>query len=100
MMTFLTPNEVKFVETYGEPQIDLGGSIPYGEGQHVVLPNKLKGMRNGIPFEQSFDGKTDADAQAKRDGWVTEMITRLTTAKTTLMANSQPTTPSVSTTTV
>lgn len=104
IVTVLTPNETKFVQTYGEPQIDLGGTIPFTDhlssGSTFTLPNKLAGIRNGIPYVQQFSSSGDLDAKQKRDGWIAEIITRLTAAKSTLMGLPQPTTPNTATATV
>ena len=95
--TEMNSREMFFAAAYGEPQIDVGGTIPYVDShsapQTFVLPNRLVYIRSSFPVDQSFDMNSDPEAANKLTGWNTEITTRLTTAKTTLMANPTPITP-------
>ena len=81
--------EMVFIDAYGEPQVNVGGTIPYTDShaapQTFVLPDKYCYMRSSFPAEQAFDMNADPEAANKLAGWVAEVITRLTAAKTTLM---------------
>jgi hypothetical protein len=98
LVTELNSIEVEFVEAYGEPQINLGGTFTYVKSSVTytfVLVSRLAGMRNGIPFVQAFDGNVNVDAPLMMAAWVAAIITTLTAAKTTLLTNPTPNTPNV-----
>lgn len=102
--TELSSREAMFTKAYGDPQVDVGGSIAYTDTasapQTVVLPSKLIGLRTGFPATQVFDGTTDIEAANKLAGWITVVTARITTAKSTLMAKPTPVTPKVTITEV
>lgn len=97
--TELSSREQTFISAYGEPQIDVGGSIPYTDSeeqsQTLTLPASLKYMRSDFPVDKSFDGNSDVEAAHKLAGWIAAVQTRLTTAKTTLMEKPAPVSPDV-----
>ena len=92
--------EVAYMEAYGEPQINIGGSIPYvdgsGHAQTVVLPNETVSIRSNSPFVHSFNTRCDANAKYEVIGWVTQVIALITAAKTALITdNPAPNSPDV-----
>lgn len=97
--TELSSLEQSFTAAYGEPQVDAGGTITYGEAT-FTLPTNLRYLRSGFPTSFSVDGNSDEDAKDKVAGWVTTVSTRLTSAKTTLMDRTAPVSPSITVTQV
>jgi len=98
--TEVNSREVSFIDAYGEPQVNVGGTIPYIDShsapQTFNLPDQYAYMRSSFPVEQSFDMNADPEAANKLTGWINEIIARLTAAKTALMAHQFPVTPDVS----
>ncbi len=75
---------------YGEPQINVGGTILDGEETEFTLPDRYLKIRSDFPFQSEFDSKGtpfDTDTQAKVEGYRDEILDRIETALTTLRAN-------------
>jgi len=73
----------ELMSKYGEPEIDLGGSF---DGP-FTLPNDLRRIMSESPFTERFDIADSALAEARAGVWETEISARITTAMTTLRAN-------------
>ncbi len=112
--TEVSSRELIYIDAYGEPQVDIGGTIPLVDPENnnaalldedeqprtISLTSKQTYIRSGFPVSYSFDGNIDAEASIKLHSWITELTTRLTTAKTTLMAKDFPVTPDITVTEV
>ncbi len=85
--------EQALMDAYGEPQIDITGTIPYTKANmdsdtFVISGGPvLKYVRSSMPISYQVDGNTDAEAKGKAAGWGIEMKNRLTTAMATLKTN-------------
>lgn len=89
--------DAKFIEQFGEPQIDTLGTIPMGEGSFVLAGGpRFAYVRTGMPIYYEVNGNTDEEAMEKTDAWGAEMVDRITTAMTALKAQTLPPSPSVS----
>jgi hypothetical protein len=77
--------DLDLMAKYGEPEIDLGGDFE-GPPEFVLTTNLVKAMSDS-PFSQSFDGRDYANAEDRANVWATEIISRITSAMTTLRAN-------------
>jgi hypothetical protein len=71
-------SEVKRMVNYGEPEIDLGGTIGT-----ETYPSDLEKLKSGSPFKRTVDGRdflTLADAETQADAWATEIVARIKVA--------------------
>lgn len=71
--------EGKRMANYGEPEINIGGTIP-GVPLDIVYPDDLKRLKTDSPFYRSVDGRdftTDAEAETAADEWAAEMVVRI-----------------------
>lgn len=50
------------------------------------LPARSAGLKTGFPVKQSFDLADHADADARMKAWYEEVVSRITTARTQLLA--------------
>ena len=71
---------------YGEPQIDLGGTIDGQAPDYVVfqLPDDYVNVMSDSPFQQGFDSRdtSAATAQDRAIAWKTTMVGRIEQAVT------------------
>ena len=68
-------SEVERMINYGEPEINLGGTIGT-----ETYPDDLEKLKSGSPFKRTVDGRdfaTLADAETQADAWATEMVARV-----------------------
>lgn len=85
--------DMRLMEKYGEPEIDIGGTFldengsGSGDDFTFTLDSKLYGVKTGSPFSYGFDARDYADAETRALLWATTLISRITDAMTTLRAN-------------
>lgn len=78
--------DVRLMEKYGEPEVDVGGSF-YDGALNFNLNNDYKRIKSESPFAQGFDARDYDDADTRSDIWATEMRSRITAAITALRQN-------------
>jgi len=74
--------ETQRMTNYGEPEINIGGTIP-GVPLDIVYPDDLKRLVTDSPFTRSVDGRdftTDVEAETAADEWAAEMVIRIKAA--------------------
>jgi len=80
--------ELVLMEKFGEPKVDFGGT--FTGAITYTLPTNEKYIKSQLPVTQTFDGKTDTDAETKADLWLATVLTdtpsRIRTAITDLRA--------------
>lgn len=86
-------NELAYFGAYGEPQINVGGTITYSGEATFALQDSMRLLRSQFPNSFSADSNVDVDAAAKVTGWVTTVRGRIQTALNTLAGKQQPTYP-------
>jgi hypothetical protein len=92
----------KYIDQYGEPQVDKLGTISYTDSGDDPATFELAGgpsyakVRSSMPIEFSLDANVDSEAQEKTLGWGTTMRTRITAAMTALKMPTLPTSPNTS----
>ncbi len=91
----MSPAESEAIARFGEPTIDAGGSITGSATRPgdddptevtLTLPSKVVRVPSEFPIKEvfSFDDTDDADVRA--EVWRTTMVTRVTAAKTSVIA--------------
>jgi len=99
--TELTSVERALIDAYGEPQVDVAGTINYTDSMHnpqtfvIAGSPKLVYIRSGTPFSFGLSAIVDPAASYKVAGWATTLQARMLAAMTALKANPPVTTPSV-----
>jgi hypothetical protein len=85
--------DIRLMEKYGEPEIDIGGDI-YADGGSgsgdtplFTLDTALYGIKTGSPFTYNFDFRDYADAETRALAWQATMTQRIQTALATLRSN-------------
>lgn len=78
-------NDINLMLKFGEPEIDLGGEF---EEPDFTLNTNLVRIKTESPFNVSFDARDYEDAEERADLWATTISERITTAVTTLRAQS------------
>jgi len=84
--TEFTGQEQALSTTFGEPEVNFGGTIPGAIG--MTLPDHYRKINSGLPYSFSLDANGDADAKTKMNEWIAEMIVRLSAAAVALRAQS------------
>ena len=79
----LTDQEQAQVDAFGDPLVNFGGSFTGPPA--FTLADEFRALVAGLPYTQSMDGNGDVDAKDKMNVWITEVKTRLTSAKNTLV---------------
>lgn len=83
----LSEGDKKAMRQFGEPEIDLGGTFLPETENTFTLPSKKAKIRADFPVTQLFDSR-DADfennTKIKVEGYRDEIISRITSALTTL----------------
>lgn len=77
--------DLKLMEKYGEPEVDLGGS--FTGPPELDLSANLVSLRAESPFTQSFDSDDYVDADERAVVWKEAVVTRIKSAVTALRAN-------------
>jgi len=80
--TELTDQEIELAAKFGEPQINVGGSITGPPAYD--LEDHYRAIKTGFPYTFSIDGNGDAEAEGKMNGWITEIRGRFVSAINTL----------------
>jgi len=91
----LTSREEDLIEDYGEPLVEVGGNITgsatrEGDGATNVdfeFPAEQRRLITDFPLVKYFDLNDDVDADVQAQVYADEMTTRITAAKSTLIAN-------------
>ena len=84
---YLTEADKKAMRQFGEPEIDLGGTFLAETDNEFTLPSKKAKLRSDFPYTQYFDSRdTDFESatKVKVEAYRDEIITRITSAMTTL----------------
>jgi hypothetical protein len=82
--------EVALMSAYGEPRIDVTGTIPYTKLDTTSSTFVIAGgpsmvyIRSGMPISFSMDSNVDPEAHGKVHGWSVEMKNRIAGEITTL----------------
>lgn len=85
----LSDTDRKKMKQFGEPTIEVGGIYLEGEDEEFTIPTKTVRIRTDFPFTQEFDSLSepfDTDTQTKVEGYRDAIVSRFTTAFTTLRA--------------
>jgi hypothetical protein len=77
--------ELEFMQKFGEPEIDLGGSFTGPPA--YSLPTNLVALKSDSPFREAFDSKDFVDAEDRANVWADEIVVRIKAAMDTLRAN-------------
>lgn len=72
-------HDVKLMEKYGEPEIDVGGSF-YDGVLTFDIDNDYRKIKSESPFAQGFDARDYADAEDRAELWGTSIRARITSA--------------------
>jgi hypothetical protein len=67
---------------FGEPSIDVGGTFT-----GFTLPNQLRSLAAGFPYTKFFDFRDNASAATHAATFLTTIKTRISSAVSTLRAN-------------
>lgn len=95
---FTASEEEKLAEL-GEPLVQIGGEfsgsiLRPGDTENTAvdftLPTYLRRMRSDFPVKHVFDLADDANADVLAKVWAEAIVSRLTEAKVTLMAETSP----------
>lgn len=86
--------ELSFIAAYGEPTIQVGGTITYNSSFTYVKNAALILIRSQFPINFGLSHLTDTDAIAKVDAWTALMLTNLQAALDALLALTVPMYPS------
>lgn len=85
----LSEGDKKLMRQFGEPEVEMGGTFLASTDNEFTLPTKKARLRSDFPFTESFDSR-DADfeenTKTKVEGYRAAIVTRMTTAFTTLRA--------------
>jgi len=87
----LSEADKKAMRNFGEPEINVGGTILDGDALEFTLPDKYVKIKSDLPYTAEFDSRDepfDTDTQDKVEGYRTEIIARFTQAFTDLRAQS------------
>ena len=57
-ITSLSESDKELMRKFGEPQINIGGTLLADTPNQLVLPDKYIRVRSGLPFTQEFDAKS------------------------------------------
>jgi hypothetical protein len=83
-------DDLAAMQKFGEPQVDVGGfygNVDDDTTSTWTLPDRYVYIRKGFqPFTFSFDGGTYSNAAARSSALAAILVTRITTALTTLRA--------------
>lgn len=85
----LSEDDKKRMKKFGEPEIDLGGTFLGTTDNEFVLPSKKAKIRADFPYTAEFDSRDSQfaeDTETKVVAYRTEILSRITTAFTTLRA--------------
>lgn len=85
----MSAGAVELAEQFGLGEVELGGVIPYGEGQDFTLPTKQRPIITGVGFRIEIDLADDEAAEAKAQGWTNEIESRLQAAVDALAGKSR-----------
>ena len=80
----LTDQEADLAEKFGEPSVNVGGSFTGPPA--FTLADDYHNLPSGFPVSLSIDANGDPEAKDKMNVWITEVKTRLTSAKNTLVS--------------
>lgn len=91
----LTSREEDLVEDYGEPLIEVGGNIAGSatrEGEQATnvdfdFPQEQRRLITDFPLVKYFDLDDDSDADVQAQVYADEIASRISSAKSTLVAN-------------
>lgn len=72
-------SDTDLISEFGEPTVEVGGTIPVAGDDPYVLPTKQSLIKSGFPVTQTFDGVAFANAQERADSWKIEVLARITT---------------------
>jgi len=85
--------DTDLMERYGEPEINLGGTITYiigGQTKTKTFGDEFVRVLHGFPYSRGFDSRdyaSAAEAVALGVAWKETILSRLDTSVTTLRAN-------------
>lgn len=88
--TEITSIEQALMDAYGEPQIDITGTIPYTNSLNQAVSFTIAGgpqmrfVKSSMQLQFQLSAQTDSEAPGKVAGWLVEMKNRITTAITAL----------------
>jgi hypothetical protein len=54
----LSESDKELMRKFGEPQINIGGTLLAGTPNELTIPDKYIRVRSGLPFTQEFDAKS------------------------------------------
>ena len=94
LITAVTPAEGAQLDYFGEPQIDLGGSFSGSATRQggspvsvtFTLPDQLVSLPSSAPYKQVFSLDDSVNSDIMAVVWTAAIVSRITTAKTTLMS--------------
>lgn len=69
--------ETERMVNYGEPEINIGGTIP---PTNLIYTDDLRRLKSDSPFSRKVDGRdflTDAEAETAADEWGAELVVRI-----------------------
>ena len=87
----VTTADKSLIEKFGEPEVNCGGDFDDGNGLTYTLPDVYVKIISGLPYRQVFDPTVapwSTNTANKLTLYRTTMLTRFTSAFTTLRANS------------
>lgn len=85
----LSDSDKKRMKAFGEPEIQVGGVYLDTTANEFTLPEKYVRIRSDFPFVQTFDSTSadfETNTQTKVEAYRDDIVTRFTTAITTLRA--------------
>lgn len=82
----LTDQEQEALAKFGGWSIDLGGEFDDGQGLTFSLPHKIRLFPQQFPTKRLFDRRDYDDANARAELWLTTVVARINSARTTALA--------------
>jgi len=79
-------SDAELAEKFGEPEVQIGGTFTAGLDS-VVIDSAFRKLPSGFPVIEQFHGSDFDDAGALASSYAATILTRITTAVTTLRAN-------------
>lgn len=88
-------DDIKLMLQYGEPEVDVGGSIEYeynGESKTKVFGSRFVRILHGFPYSSGFDSRdfgSDEEAVEAGRAWKDEVVNRIKGEVSSLRENSR-----------